>query len=150
MIIICFPLRWPFVEFISLLARVCQDLFKDFKDTSSNYRELWSSVLPIFSNNLGIGGNIKKPGSITNKPAILSSRSALTWIIERSCSQPLLSIWVSLLARLHNHILDDVGLQILTDHLHIWPNVLDEYVSVTKYPNAFVYNNNYCSRPFIV
>lgn len=88
-------------------------------------------MLPIFSSNAigsGGGGNCKKPisSTITNKPAILSSRSALTWVIDRSCSQPLLSVWVSLLARLHNHILDDVGLQIQAQFLVIWPNILDE------------------------
>lgn len=76
-----------------------------------------------------ISGNSKKisTGSMSSgKPAILSNRHLLMWVIDRSCSQNLISVWVSLLARLHNHILDDVGLQIVTDNLHIWPNILDE------------------------
>ncbi|ODN03653.1 Integrator complex subunit 8 [Orchesella cincta] len=131
--------RYPFLDFLTLLARVCHDLFVDRKDTSSNYRELWSAVLPLFSsyNTLTgsvmvgpvISGNPKKLGSSSissSKPAILSSRHLLMWAIDRSCSQNLISVWVSLLARLHNHILDDVGLQILTENLHIWPNILDD------------------------
>lgn len=35
--------RYPFLDFLTLLARVCHDLFVDKKDTSSNYRELWSA-----------------------------------------------------------------------------------------------------------
>lgn len=35
--------RYPFLEFLTLLARVCHDLFVDRKDTSSSYRELWSA-----------------------------------------------------------------------------------------------------------
>lgn len=35
--------RYPFLDFLTLLARVCGDLFVDRKDMSSNYRELWSA-----------------------------------------------------------------------------------------------------------
>jgi len=60
---------------------------------------------------------------------MLTSRASLSWLIDRSCSQQLLSVWVSLLARLHNHIVDDVGVQIHADFLHIWPNILDDVTS---------------------
>ncbi|XP_035713641.1 integrator complex subunit 8 [Folsomia candida] len=106
------------------------------KESSSSYRELWSAVLPIFSNNSGSSGtgmNSKKQIlNISSKPSMLSSRSSLSWVIDRSCSQPLLSVWVSLLAKLHNHILDDVGVQIHADFLHIWPNILDDVTSSTS------------------
>ncbi len=121
------------MEFIALLARVCHDLFHERKETSSSFRELWSAVLPIFTNNSGStssGMNSKKQVmNISSKPSMLSSRTSLAWVIDRSCSQPLLSVWVSLLARLHNHILDDVGVQIHADFLHIWPNILDDVTS---------------------
>lgn len=97
------------------------------------------TVLPLFSsyNTLTgtvmmgsmMSGNSKKLSTSSmssTKPAILSTRNHLMWVIDRSCSQNLIAVWVSLLARLHNHILDDVGLQILTEYLHIWPNILDE------------------------
>lgn len=35
--------RYPFLDFLTLLARVCQDLFADRKEMSSSYRELWSA-----------------------------------------------------------------------------------------------------------
>lgn len=76
-----------------------------------------------------ISGSGKKLGSSSigsSKPAMLSNRNLLLWTIDRSCSQNLITVWASLLARLHNHILDDVGLQIMTENLHIWPNILDE------------------------
>jgi hypothetical protein len=34
--------RWPFLDFLSLLAKVCTDLV-DGKDSSSSYRELWQA-----------------------------------------------------------------------------------------------------------
>ena len=138
--------KWPFLDFLALLAKVCIDLV-DRKDSSSNYRELWHAgelnfelhaccipqlslmlirnidiylpVLPIFS----ISSAVRRQPT---KPGILSNRSVLQWVIERSKSQPMLQLFVSLFARLHNHITDEVGLQIQTDFLHIWPNILDE------------------------
>jgi len=75
------------------------------------------------------------------KPGILSSRSVLQWVIERSKSQPLLQLFVSLFARLHNHITDEVGLQIQTDFLYIWPNILDEWVQLNLLMQALCYAN---------
>lgn len=92
-------------------------------------------MLPIFSNsgnsnhnNTGAPGSSKKSNNSSSlgKPAMLSSRTALMWVVDRSRSQTLVSVWVSLLARLHNHILDDIGLQIHTEFLNYWPNILDE------------------------
>lgn len=40
------------MEFIALLARVCHELFFERKDTSSNYRELWSAGIYKYGNNI--------------------------------------------------------------------------------------------------
>jgi len=116
--------RWPFLEFLVLLGTVCIDLC-DKKDSSSYYRELWYTVLPLFSANAPVKRQANKAGMIAN-------RAVMSWVIERSRSHTLMSIFVSLFSRLHNHVLDDVAMQIQTEYLHIWPNILDDVTTSSE------------------
>ncbi|CAG7830328.1 unnamed protein product, partial [Allacma fusca] len=116
--------RWPFVEFLGLLARACRDVTEK-KDVSPNYRELWSTVLPVCMNSTG--AKLPRVG----KEGILPNKSSLLWVLDRACSLTVISLFVSLLSRLHNHILDDVALLIQADLLHVWPNIIDDVTITT-------------------
>ncbi|EFN80014.1 integrator complex subunit 8 [Harpegnathos saltator] len=131
--------RWSYTEFAAAVSSVCQDIVK-YKGTRKFPREAWDMILAAFgpsreqtqkrSGGSGSGGNSGSSGSNASRDVVASITSTLTRLREPM----VLTVVISLLARLRNVLRDESSLELHTQYLTLWP---------AGVPNANSYNIRY-------
>ncbi|XP_058118359.1 integrator complex subunit 8 [Anopheles ziemanni] len=100
--------RFPGVELCSALTQAFLDIEK-FKGTKKTNREAWELVLPMF---------ISQPGSRQRQ---LAPDSPLVLLIAKLRDPLVISIMLSLLAKLHNILKDETNLDMNAEYMFLWP-----------------------------
>uniref|UniRef100_A0A182QPP1 INTS8 TPR repeats domain-containing protein n=1 Tax=Anopheles farauti TaxID=69004 RepID=A0A182QPP1_9DIPT len=104
--------RFPGVELCSALTQAVHDIEK-FKGTKKTNREAWELVLPIFLN---------PPGSRQRQ---LAPDSPLMVLIPMLREPLVVSILLSLLAKLHNILRDEANADLNAEYMFLWPSNLN-------------------------
>ncbi|XP_076174566.1 integrator complex subunit 8 isoform X1 [Ptiloglossa arizonensis] len=124
--------RWSYTEFAAAISNVCQDIVK-YKGGRKFPREAWDMVLVAFGpsrdqpqkrSNSGSSGTSSGSAS---RDVIASIGSTLSRLREPM----VLTVVISLLARLRNVLRDESSLELHTQYLSLWP---------AGVPNANSYN----------
>nr|XP_031845085.1 integrator complex subunit 8 [Nomia melanderi] len=123
--------RWSYTEFAAAISSVCQDIMK-YKSGRKFPREAWDMVLAAFGpsrdqpQKRGNSGNSGTAGS-ASRDVVASIGSTLSRLREPM----VLTVVISLLARLRNVLRDESSLELHTQYLSLWP---------AGVPNANSYN----------
>ncbi|XP_011879399.1 PREDICTED: integrator complex subunit 8 [Vollenhovia emeryi] len=123
--------RWNCTEFAAAISSVCQDIVK-YKGTRKFPRDAWDMILAAF-------GPVrdqsqKRSSSGSNSGGSGASRDVATSIahtLTRLREPMVLTVVISLLARLRNVLRDESSLELHTQYLSLWP---------AGVPNANSYN----------
>lgn len=137
--------RWNLnvnVELAACLAAVCYDLPRDRdRPPRKTPKTLWDTIVPTFNPSsaanmaAGQGGGMKRtstgaiqPGGSSrdspNANIALVTRPALAKFCQLLYEPQSLAVMLSLLVRLYNIVQDEANLDISSDLLSLWPNVL--------------------------
>ncbi|XP_052860400.1 integrator complex subunit 8 [Anopheles cruzii] len=100
--------RFPGIELCSALTQAFLDIEK-FKGTKKTNREAWELVLPMFLN---------APGSRQRQ---LAPDSPLVLLIAKLRDPLVISIMLSLLAKLHNIVKDETNFDMNAEYMFLWP-----------------------------
>lgn len=124
--------RWSYTEFAAAISGVCQDIVK-YKGTRKFSRDAWDMILVAF------GPNRDQPqkrssnsGSSSGVSRDIAASIAVT--LTRLREPMVLTVVISLLARLRNVLRDESSLELHTQYLSLWP---------AGVPNANSYNIRY-------
>uniref|UniRef100_A0A182JBU6 INTS8 TPR repeats domain-containing protein n=1 Tax=Anopheles atroparvus TaxID=41427 RepID=A0A182JBU6_ANOAO len=104
--------RFPGVELCSALTQAFLDIEK-FKGTKKTNREVWELMLPMF---------VSQPGSRQRQ---LPADSPLVLLIAKLRDPLVISILLSLLAKLHNILKDETNLDMNAEYMFLWPTNLN-------------------------
>ncbi|KAF5275218.1 hypothetical protein FQR65_LT04252 [Abscondita terminalis] len=123
-----FEKRWNYFEIAATIAAACQDLIK-FKGNKKLSRDLWDLVLTVFGslpvqskrNNSGNSTLIQRDSPITNAK---NTKSMLVSFFLRLRDSTVLTVIISMLARLHNVLRDESSLELNVDYIMLWPAVV--------------------------
>ncbi|KAF5274403.1 hypothetical protein FQA39_LY07283 [Lamprigera yunnana] len=123
-----FEKRWNYFEITATIAAACQDLIK-YKGSKKLPRELWDLVLPVFGsvpqqlkrNNTGGSSLIQRDSPVSNTK---NTKSMLVSFFLRLRDSTVLTIVISMLARLHNVLRDESTLELNVDYIMVWPAVV--------------------------
>ncbi|GAB1866809.1 Integrator complex subunit 8 [Camponotus japonicus] len=124
--------RWSYTEFAAAISGVCQDIVK-YKGTRKFSRDAWDMILVAFGPNRDQSqkrSNSGSSGSGASKDIAASIAVTLTRLREPM----VLTVVISLLARLRNVLRDESSLELYTQYLSLWP---------AGVPNANSYNIRY-------
>ncbi|XP_071579185.1 integrator complex subunit 8 isoform X3 [Temnothorax nylanderi] len=122
--------RWNYTEFAAAISNVCQDIVK-YKGTRKFPRDAWDMILAAFG---PARDQSQKRSSSGSNSGSSSSRDVATGIahtLTRLREPMVLTVVISLLARLHNVLRDESSLELNTQYLSLWPAGI---------PNANSYN----------
>lgn len=117
--------RWTHFELPQALAAACQDVIK-YKGTKKVCKDAWDIVLPVF----GPSSQQKRSSSGASvhrdSPTMGSgyTRASLHQLLMRLREPTVLSVALSLLARLHNVLKDDNHQELSCEHVGLWPAVV--------------------------
>ncbi|XP_014469482.1 PREDICTED: integrator complex subunit 8 isoform X2 [Dinoponera quadriceps] len=130
--------RWSYTEFAAAISSVCQDIVK-YKGTRKFPREAWDMILAAFgpsreqsqkrNSSSSSGGNSGNSGSNASRDV-----TSITTTFTRLREPMVLTVVISLLARLRNVLRDESSLELHTQYLSLWP---------AGVPNANSYNIRY-------
>uniref|UniRef100_A0A182YDD3 INTS8 TPR repeats domain-containing protein n=1 Tax=Anopheles stephensi TaxID=30069 RepID=A0A182YDD3_ANOST len=101
--------RFPGVELCSAITQAFLDIEK-FKGTKKTNREAWEMLLPMFLNPSG------------SRQRQLPPDSPLVLLIAKLREPLVISILLSLLARLHNILRDEPNAEINAEYMFLWPS----------------------------
>ncbi|XP_025991714.1 integrator complex subunit 8 [Solenopsis invicta] len=123
--------RWSYTEFAAAISSVCQDIVK-YKGTRKFPRDAWDMILTAFGptrdqSQKRSSSNSNSGNSNTSKDVAASIALTLTRLREPM----VLTVVISLLARLRNVLRDEASLELHTQYLSLWP---------AGVPNANSYN----------
>lgn len=125
--------RWSYTEFAAAISGVCQDIVK-YKGTRKFSRDAWDMILVAFGPNRDQpqkrSSNSGSSGSGVSRDIAASIAVTLTRLREPM----VLTVVISLLARLRNVLRDESSLELHTQYLSLWP---------AGVPNANSYNIRY-------
>ncbi|KMQ88336.1 integrator complex subunit 8-like protein, partial [Lasius niger] len=126
--------RWSYTEFAAAISSVCQDIVK-YKGTRKFSRDAWDMILVAFGPNRDqqqkrSSSNSGSSGSGVSRDIAASIAVTLTRLREPM----VLTVVISLLARLRNVLRDESSLELHTQYLSLWP---------AGVPNANSYNIRY-------
>ncbi|XP_070151537.1 integrator complex subunit 8 [Polyergus mexicanus] len=125
--------RWSYTEFAAAISGVCQDIVK-YKGTRKFSRDAWDMILVAFGPNRDQpqkrSSNSGSSGSGVSRDIATSIAVTLTRLREPM----VLTVVISLLARLRNVLRDESSLELHTQYLSLWPAGI---------PNANSYNIRY-------
>ncbi|XP_066594619.1 integrator complex subunit 8 [Prorops nasuta] len=116
--------RWSYSEFAAAISSVCQDIVK-YKGARKFSREAWDMVLAVFGPSRDQPQKRSNANSATGSGGI--SRDTITGVtgtVNRLRDPMVLSVVISLLARLHNVLRDESSLELHTQYLSLWPAVV--------------------------
>ncbi|KAL6425116.1 hypothetical protein ACFW04_009417 [Cataglyphis niger] len=125
--------RWSYTEFAAAISGVCQDIVK-YKGTRKFSRDAWDMILVAF------GPNRDQPQKRSNNSGSSSSgasrdiAASIAVTLTRLREPMVLTVVISLLARLRNVLRDESSLELHTQYLSLWP---------AGVPNANSYNIRY-------
>ncbi|KAK2577342.1 hypothetical protein KPH14_003465 [Odynerus spinipes] len=124
--------RWSYTEFAAAVSSVCQDIVK-YKGTRKFPREAWDMILAAFGSprdqpqKRSSSGNSATASGGASRDVIASIAGTLNRLREPM----VLTVVISLLARLRNVLRDESSLELHTQYLSLWP---------AGVPNANFYN----------
>lgn len=127
--------RDPILELCSLLASIMTDFekYKHGQIAKKFNLDVWNLVLPIFSQQQSQIQNMKRSASVSGRSTGSSSepQSSLTLTMFRQfCDKlrdPLLiTVVMSLLAKIHNILKDESNFDLTIDYLPIWPGTISK------------------------
>ncbi|XP_034174440.2 integrator complex subunit 8 [Osmia lignaria lignaria] len=124
--------RWSYSEFAAAISSVCQDIIK-YKGNRKFPREAWDMVLAAFGpsrdqpQKRSNSGNSGTSTGSASRDVIASINGTLNRLREPM----VLTVVISLLARLRNVLRDESSLELHTQYLSLWP---------AGVPNANSYN----------
>ena len=124
--------RWSYTEFAAAISSVCQDIVK-YKGGRKFPREAWDMILAAFGPSRDLpqkrsnSGNSGTSAGSASRDVIASIGSTLSRLREPM----VLTVVISLLARLRNVLRDETSLELHTQYLPLWP---------AGVPNANSYN----------
>ncbi|EZA60979.1 hypothetical protein DMN91_004729 [Ooceraea biroi] len=127
--------RWSYTEFAAAISNVCQDIVK-FKGTRKFPREAWDMVLAAFGPSRDQpqkrSSSSSNSGSSGTASRDIAANIAIT--LTRLREPMVLTVVISLLARLRNILRDESSLELHAQYLSLWP---------AGVPNANSYNIRY-------
>ncbi|XP_044731508.1 integrator complex subunit 8 [Chrysoperla carnea] len=116
--------RWNYFELTTTVAHACQDLIK-YKGTKKLNKDVWELVLPVFGpssqNQQQKRGN---PNSHHRDSPNAKNKLNLLGFIGSLRNEHALSLMIALLARLYNILKDESSLELVVEHLSLWPAVV--------------------------
>ncbi|XP_076765909.1 integrator complex subunit 8 isoform X2 [Xylocopa sonorina] len=124
--------RWSYTEFAAAVSSVCQDIVK-YKGGRKFPREAWDMVLAAFCPSRDQPQKRSNSGN-SGTNAGSASRDVIASIggtLGRLREPMVLTVVISLLARLRNVLRDESSLELHTQYLNLWP---------AGVPNANSYN----------
>ncbi|EFN66767.1 Integrator complex subunit 8 [Camponotus floridanus] len=123
--------RWSYTEFAAAISGVCQDIVK-YKGTRKFSRDAWDMILVAFGPNRDQSQKRSNSGSSGSASRDIAASIAVT--LTRLREPMVLTVVISLLARLRNVLRDESSLELYTQYLSLWP---------AGVPNANSYNIRY-------
>ncbi|KAL2741275.1 integrator complex subunit 8 isoform X1 [Vespula maculifrons] len=114
--------RWSYTEFAAAISSVCQDIVK-YKGTRKFPREAWDMILTAFGaprdqpQKRSSSGN----SSTTAGSASRDASASIIGTLNRLREPMVLTVVISLLARLRNVLRDESSLELHTQYLTLWP-----------------------------
>lgn len=127
-----FEKRWSYTEFAAAISGVCQDIVK-YKGTRKFSRDAWDMILVAFGPNRDQSQKRNNSGSSgSGASRDIAANIAVTF--TRLREPMVLTVVISLLARLRNVLRDESSLELYTQYLSLWP---------AGVPNANSYNIRY-------
>ncbi|XP_018407743.1 PREDICTED: integrator complex subunit 8 [Cyphomyrmex costatus] len=121
--------RWSYTEFAAAISSVCQDIVK-YKGTRKFPRDAWDMILAAFGPTRDQSQKRSSSGSNSGSSSKdVAASIALT--LTRLREPMVLTVVISLLARLRNILRDESSLELHTQYLSLWP---------ASVPNANSYN----------
>jgi integrator complex subunit 8 len=120
-----FDKRWPSFEITSAVALACQELVKH-KGNKKLSKNLWEIVLPIFSlpPQQSKRGNSGSSVFHDAQVQITNLKNSIMAIFSKLRDATVLTVVISMLARLHNILKDETSLEVQVDYVILWPAVI--------------------------
>ncbi|KAI4500613.1 hypothetical protein M0802_004205 [Mischocyttarus mexicanus] len=114
--------RWSYTEFAAALSTVCQDIIK-YKGARKFPREAWDMILTAFgtSRDQPQKRNSSGNNATTTASASRDTSATVLGIFNRLREPMVLTVAISLLARLRNVLRDESSLELHTQYLTLWP-----------------------------
>lgn len=129
--------RLPQLELAISFAATFLDMEK-MKGPKKICRDAWDLVLSMFLNTSkrggSVGGSGSGGGSSRNSPSLAVS-TGLYPFLKRIRYQMLFNLAISMLAKIHNILKDDVNHELNGEYMQLWPTSISKYV----YERYFVY-----------
>jgi integrator complex subunit 8 len=122
-----FDKRWPSFEITSAVALACQELVKH-KGNKKLSKNLWEIVLPIFSlpPQQSKRGNSGSSVFHDAQVQITNLKNSIMAIFSKLRDATVLTVVISMLARLHNILKDETSLEVQVDYVILWPAVISK------------------------
>ncbi|KAL0124939.1 hypothetical protein PUN28_006658 [Cardiocondyla obscurior] len=125
--------RWSYTEFASVISSVCQDIVK-YKGTRKFPRDAWDMILTAFGPTRDQSQKRNSSGSNSSSSTLKDIAANIALTLTRLREPTVLTVVISLLARLRNVLRDESSLELHTQYLSLWP---------AGVPNANSYNIRY-------
>ncbi|XP_046812831.1 integrator complex subunit 8 isoform X2 [Vespa crabro] len=114
--------RWSYTEFAAAISSVCQDIVK-YKGTRKFPREAWDMILTAFGAPRDQPQKRSSSGNsgTTTGSASRDASASIIGTLNRLREPMVLTVVISLLARLRNVLRDESSLELHTQYLTLWP-----------------------------
>lgn len=131
--------RCPSVELCAAFAGAAIEA--ESMRQKKNCRDLWDLVLPMFlskrggggggqdgngGGNSGGGGGGRQGGGISRDSPTMVVGNQLAPTLKRMRNVTIITVALSLLARLHNILKDDTNMELITEYLLLWPSSISK------------------------
>lgn len=126
--------REPLLDLCSLLASIMLE-FEKFKHGTPSKKfnlDVWNLILPIF-NQQSVQNQMKRSASVSGRPNAASgepqsplSLQMFKQFVDKMRDPTIITVIMSLLAKIHNVLKDESNFDLTVDHLTLWP------VSISK------------------